>query len=137
MKKYLLNILLKTLGISLITSLLFLTVLSVIFPTDDANLHFNATAMIYGICVLFNLVMTILSVTIFLNLNHKIRSNKGLSISTFLIFPFFMVLTSIGFTYTDFDKGFWLGIAITLPFLITMIIQSISFQSKKTKTYEL
>lgn len=93
MKKYLKSILIKTFTISLTATMLLLTLLFIVQPTDNSNLHFNATAMIYGLSTLIVLALTVLSTTIFLDLMPRIRQNSFKSFLTFTLLPIITAIT--------------------------------------------
>lgn len=131
MKKALLKIILKTFASSLLTTLFGLTALLMFQPNDDASLHFNATGMIYGIGVLYNLLMLIFSTSIFLNDKHKIREYSFFSMLTFLLIPFLSGLLIVLLTFKGFDKNFWTLFVITIPYLTIMTFQFINFRMRK------
>ena len=131
MNKILLAILLKTFATSLLITLFGLTVLLMFQPNDDANLHFNATGIIYGIAVLYNLVMLVFSTSIFLNNRDKIRVYSFFSLLTFLLIPFLSALLIILLTFKGFDKNFWTLFVITIPYLTIMTFQFINFRMRK------
>lgn len=133
MKNYFIKILWTTLLISLLSSVFLVTVILQIEKTDNVALHFNATGIMYGVCIFFNIIMGILSISIFLNLNIKIRNNLTLSMLTFIIIPLIAFLSFIGLTYHNFDKGFWASIAVTTPYLIIMIVQFINYRNVLNK----
>ena len=120
MRKYLFTILLKTFVISLIITVFLLTILLIIQPVDNANLHFNATGMIYGVSIIIILCLTLLSTTIFLNTINKIRENTFQSFLTFTFLPInaSVILTIFSLPVSDFP--FWISCAITLPYLATI-----------------
>jgi len=130
MNKILLGILLKTFATSLLTTLFGLTVLSIFQPNDDANLHFNATGIIYGIGVLYNLAMLVFSTSIFLNNKDKIRVYPFFSMLTFLLIPFLSALLIILLTFKGFDKNFLTLFVITIPYLKIMTFQFINFRMR-------
>lgn len=136
MNKILIAILIKTCAISLLTTLFGLTVLLLFQPNDDANLHFNATGMIYGIGVLYNMVMLLFSTLIFLNNRPKIRANAFFSMLTFQLIPSLSALVIMLSTFKGFDKNFWVLFAITIPYMIIMIIQFTNFRRRTAVNLE-
>lgn len=57
MKNYLIRILWTSITIALVSSVFLVTVILQIEKTDNVALHFNATGIIYGICILYNVIM--------------------------------------------------------------------------------
>ncbi|MFC4211850.1 hypothetical protein ACFOWA_11690 [Pedobacter lithocola] len=120
MKKYLLTILLKTFGTSLAITLLLLTILLIGQQTDNNNLHFNATGMIYGISVSILLGLTLSSSTVFFNMLRKARKNIFQSFLAFTLLPIIVTIVLLALSLPVSGFPFWISCSITLPYLVTI-----------------
>ncbi len=123
MKKYLLKNLFITFLISSVISLICLYLIRPI--TLPEKKYCDMTFIFYPIILSQNIIMTIFSLPIFLNMNEVVRKNKYYSFASFIVGVFhFLFFESI-----YFGREAVVVICFTsLPFIIALIIFFIRFR---------
>ena len=121
----------KRLGINLLLTFVFssfLTFLSIqiYYSKEAGSLEGNQGITIMTLAGIFwTFVLTLCSLTVFFNLNDKVRQNKFISSLTFFLVP--ILIATIVFIKSDFQDMWQSFFLMTLSFMVTQVYFFIKF----------
>ncbi|SFD38807.1 hypothetical protein [Flavobacterium phragmitis] len=134
MTVYFLKVWFLILLFSLLISGIFLYQLFEIQDTTKSWWLIILTNLAYFFALKFVLLLSISSVTIFLNLYEPVRKNRFYSLATYCLIPFatfFCFMVSDFSINVDFDalkSGWKISAMLTLPYLIVSLIAYLHFR---------
>jgi len=123
-KRLILNLLLTFLFSSFFTFI----AISLLYEDKTGSIEGNSGLIIIVLAgTLWNLILTLSSLTVLFNLDEKVRHNKLLCILTFFFLP--ILVTTIVFIFSGSDfKDMWQPFSImTLSFMVTHIYFFVKF----------